>query len=151
MAGGFTINSKNIDTFRDFLISNFRKSQANSLDTLNLYLDSKIAPSAINEEFYEHVNCLAPFGSGNREPKFVIENLQVIVSNTVGENHIRSILSGKDGSTFKGFVWNGKNSALEPFINKKNKKQINIAGKIRLNEWRGKKNVEFIIEDLSLN
>ena len=43
------------------------------------------------------------------------------------------ILSGKDGSLFKGFVWNGKNSLLEPFFEKKSKKLINIAGKIRLN------------------
>ena len=35
--------------------------------------------------------------------------------------------------------------------NKNNKKQINIAGKMRLNEWRGKKDVEFVIEDISLD
>ena len=30
-------------------------------------------------------------------------------------------------------------------------KIFNIAGKMRLNEWRGKKEVEFVIEDISLN
>ena len=55
------------------------------------------------------------------------------------------------GSIFKAFLWNGKSSPLEPFINKKNKKQINIAGRIRLNEWRGRKNFEFIIEDISID
>ena len=39
----------------------------------------------------------------------------------------------------------------EPFLNKKNKKKINIAGKMRLNEWKGKRNIEFMIEDISLN
>ena len=150
MAGGFTINKKNIDIFRDFLISNFKRSQANLLDTLNLYLDSKIAPSALNEEFYEHINCLAPFGSGNREPKFVIENLQVIASNTVGENHIRSILRGKDGYVFKSFTWNAINSPLEAILNN-NKKRFDAAGKMKMNEWRGKKSIEFVIEDISLH
>ena len=28
-------------------------------------------------------------------------------------------------------------------------KNINVAGKMRLNEWRGKKEVEFVIEDIS--
>jgi len=32
-----------------------------------------------------------------------------------------------------------------------NKKKINIAGKMRLNEWKGKRNIEFLIEDISLN
>ena len=106
---------------------------------MNLYLDSVIAPSALNEEFFQQINFLAPYGSGNSEPKFVIENIKVISSNIIGNNHISSILSGKDGSIFRGFAWNGKNSPLEPFLNKKNKKKINIAGKMRLNEWKGKR------------
>ena len=151
MAGGFTLKKENIPRFRDFLIKNFNKTNINSFKNINLYLDSIIAPSALNEKFLEEINCLAPFGSGNSEPKFVIENIKVISSNIVGNFHIKSILSGKDGFVFKAFVWNGKNSPLEPFLKKKNKKLINIAGKMRLNEWRGKRNVEFMIEDISLN
>jgi single-stranded-DNA-specific exonuclease len=151
MAGGFTIKENNISTFRDFLIKRFEKSNIDVFEGINLYLDSIIAPSALNEKFLEEVNFLAPFGSGNSEPKFVIENIKVISSHVVGKNHIKSVLSGKDGSFFKAFVWNGKDSPMEPFLNKKNKKLINIAGKMRLNEWQGKKNVEFMIEDISLN
>ena len=43
-----------------------------------LYLDSVIAPSALNLQFYNKVNTLAPFGSGNPEPKFVIEDVKSI-------------------------------------------------------------------------
>ena len=110
-----------------------------------------IAPSALNEKFYDEINCLAPFGSGNTEPKFVIENIKVVSSNIIGGKHIVSIFCGKDGSTFKGYTWNGKNSLLEPFLNKKNKRRINIAGKMRLNEWQGDKNIEFMIEDIAIN
>ena len=102
-------------------------------------------------KFFEEINYLGPFGSGNSEPKFVIENIKVISSNIVGNNHIKSILIGKDGSKFKSFAWNAKNSPLETVLNKKNKKKINIAGKMKKNEWRGKKNIEFIIEDVSLS
>ena len=128
-----------------------RKLNLNLSQSLNLHLDTIIAPSALNEEFYEEINSLAPFGSGNSEPKFVIDNIKVISQKIVADSHIKLILSGKDGSVFKGFIWNGKNSPLEPFINKKYKKPINIAGKMRLNEWRGEKNVEFLIEDISIN
>ena len=143
MAGGFTLKKENIPRFRDFLIKNFNKTNKNSFKNINLYLDSIIAPSALNEKFLEEINCLAPFGSGNSEPKFVIENIKVISASIVGNNHIKSILSGKDGSIFKAFAWNGKDSPLEPFLNKKNKKLINIAGRMKLNEWRGRKNIEF--------
>jgi len=151
MAGGFTLEEKNISSFREFLIDNFIKNNNKSLENYNLYLDSVILPGAINESFFEEINCLAPFGSGNSEPKFAIENIKVISSNIVGNFHIKSILQGKDGSIFKGFVWNGKSGPLEPYLNKNNKKLINLAGKIHLNVWQGKRDVEFIIEDISVN
>ena len=151
MAGGFTLKKKSIPKFRDFLIKNFEKSNIDLSKNKNLYLDSTIAPSALNEDFYEDINCLAPFGAGNSEPRFVIENIKVISTRVVGNDHIKSILGGKDGSIFNGFVWNGKNGSLAPFLNKNYKKRINLAGKMRLNYWRGVKKVEFIIEDVSLN
>ena len=150
MAGGFTIKKENISLFRIFLIKNFKKSQLASSKLVNLYLDSMIAPSALNEEFYEEINCLAPFGSGNTEPKFVIENLQVVRSDFVADKHIKAILRGKDGSVIKSVAFNAKSSPLEPFLNKNNHKKFNIAGKMNLNEWQGRKNIEFIIEDISL-
>tara|TARA_B100000029_G_scaffold7776_1_gene8202 strand:- start:2979 stop:4727 length:1749 start_codon:yes stop_codon:yes gene_type:complete len=151
MAGGFTINKNKISTFRDFLISNYNKLEKKIPKKINLYLDSTIAPSALNEDFFNEVNYLAPFGSGNNEPKFVIENLKIIRSNVVGNNHIKSVLMGKDGTVFKSFAKNAKNTPLESILDSKNKKIFNIAGKISLNEWRGQKNVEFIIEDISIN
>ena len=128
-----------------------KKTQLENSEMINLYLDSIISPSALNEDFCSDIEKLAPFGSGNNEPKFVIEDLKVISSRIVANNHIKSILIGKDGTVFKAFSWNSKNSPLEHFLNKKNKKKINIAGKTRLNEWKGKKDIEFLIEDISLN
>ena len=151
MAGGFSLTKKKVDVFRSFLIKNFNKLKIESSQIINLYLDSIIAPSALNEEFYEEVDFLSPFGSGNNEPKFVIENLKVIKSNLLGDKHIKSILCGKDGTIIKTITFNALDSPLESFLNKKNKKNINIAGKMTLNEWKGKKNIEFVIEDISLN
>ena len=151
MAGGFTIKEENIPIFRDLLIKNFEKLFSKSSKDLNLYLDSVIAPSALNEEFFSEVNSLAPFGSGNSEPKFVIENIKVLSSDIVGDNHIKSTLIGKDGSVFKSFAWNAKNTPLGVYLNIKNKKEINVAGRMRLNEWKGQKKIEFMIDDISLN
>ena len=149
MAGGFTVVKKNIDHLRDFFIKNFEKMKVDNTEGKNLYLDTTIAPSAINEEFYKHINLLGPFGSGNNEPKFVIEDLKIIKSDIIKNSHIKLILAGKDGSIFNSFAWNAINSPLENILNKDYKKRFNIAGKMKLNEWRGKKKIEFIIEDVA--
>ena len=80
----------------------------------------------------------------------MIENLKVMNSRIIAKNHIKSTLLGKDGSVIKSFAWNAVNTPLESALQKKNKKLINITGKIQLNEWKGKKNIEFVIQDLSV-
>jgi len=151
MAGGFTIIENNISIFRDELIKNYEKNFSNSIKESCLYLDSMIAPSALNEDFFNEINSLAPFGAGNSEPKFSIENVKVLSTRLIGNSHSKSILLGNDGSTFTAFAWNVINTPLEKYLDKNLKKKINIAGNIRLNEWNGKKEVQFIIEDISLS
>ena len=75
----------------------------------------------------------------------MIENVKVLSTSLVGNSHFKSILLGNDGSTFVAFTWNGKKTPLEKYLDKNLKKKINIAGNIRLNEWKGNKVVQFII------
>ena len=151
MAGGFSISEKNIPLFRDLLIKNYEKIFKNLSIEKNLYLDALIAPSALNEDFYNEINLLAPFGSGNREPTFMIENLKVITTDIILNTHIKTLFLGMDGTSFKAYAWNGKGSVLENYLYKNKNKKINIAGNIRLNEWQGKKEVQFNIQDISEN
>ena len=55
-----------------------------------------------------------------------------------------------DGTPFKAFAWNAKDTSIENCLYKSKNKKINIAGNIRLNEWRGKKEIQFNIEDISV-
>ena len=151
MAGGFSIKIENIDKFKDFVFRKFKNINEDLTSIKPLLLDSVISPSALNLEFYNKVNLLAPFGSGNPEPKFIIENLKAVNGKIVGENHIKSVLIGGDGSTIKTIAFNARDNALGAYLLEKNSKPFNIAGKLSLNEWKGQSNVEFIIDDISVN
>ena len=151
MAGGFSIDIKNIQKFKDFIFRKFLNINENLISERPLLLDSIIAPTAINLDFYNKVNTLAPFGSGNPEPKFLIEDLKTINGKIVGDKHIKSVLIGADGSPFKTIAFNALENDLGAYLLKKNNKSFNIAGKLSLNEWKGQSNVEFIIDDISVN
>ena len=150
MAAGFTIDINKIEEFRSFLIRKFKSINMQLEKKLDLYFDSTIAPSAINYEFYQKINTLSPFGSGNSEPKFVIENVKLIKSNIVGEKHIKSIFEGADGSIFKSITFNSVSNNLGAHLLAKSTKNLNILGKLSLNQWKGQTNVEFIIDDISV-
>ncbi|MDA8764641.1 single-stranded-DNA-specific exonuclease RecJ [Candidatus Pelagibacter bacterium] len=151
MAGGFSINIKNIEKFKEFVFRRFRNINEDLTSEKPLYLDSTISPAAVNLDFYNKVNNLAPFGSGNPEPKFIIENLKTVNSKIVGEKHIKSVLIGMDGSSIKTIAFNAVENDLGAYLLKNNNKIFNIAGKLSLNEWKGQSNVEFIIDDISVN
>ena len=151
MAGGFSIQIENLEKFKNFVFKKFRGVNENIKSERPLLLDSIIAPSAVNLEFYNKVELLSPFGSGNPEPKFVIENVKTVNGKIVGENHVKSVLIGEDGSTIKSIAFNATENNLGGYLLKKNNKSFNIAGKLSLNEWKGQSNVEFIIDDISVN
>ena len=150
MAAGFSIETSKIEVFKQFIFRKFRNINEDISRKKPLLLDSKIAPSAINLEFYEKINVLSPFGSGNPEPRFIVENLKPVNSKIVGEKHIKSILIGSEGTSVKTIAFNATDNELGAYLLKKDSKMFNIAGKLSLNEWRGQKNVEFIIDDISV-
>ena len=150
MAAGFSIKEEKIEEFKDFINKSFLKIKKDMNNNNEIFYDSIISPSALNENFYDEINSLSPFGSGNPEPRFVIENLEIIKSSIVSEKHIKSVLAGDDGSTVKSVTFNAVNTNLESYLLANNRKKINIFGKLSLNKWKGKKNVEFIIDDISV-
>ena len=151
MAGGFSINISNIEKFKNFIFRKFKNVNENLALTKPLMLDSKISPSALNLEFFNKINYLSPFGSGNPEPRFVIENLKSVNFKIVGDKHIKSVLIGPEGTSIKTIAFNAVDNELSAYLLKKHSNTFSIAGKMSLNEWRGQKNVEFIIDDISVN
>ena len=151
MAAGFSIEVQNIVKFKEFILKKFRHLNKNLSEKKILYLDSVIAPTAINIDFYKKINLLAPFGSGNPEPKFVIENVKPLNAKILKEKHIKSVLIGQEGSTIKTIAFNSVESEIGAYLLKKDIKPFNIAGKLSLNQWNGESNVEFIIDDISVN
>ena len=150
MAAGFTLDTDKISEFKNFLIRKFKSININLESKKNIFYDTEISPSAINIDFYDKINVLSPFGSGNPEPKFVIKNVRPLNSKIVGEKHIKSVFEGSDSSVFKTITFNCVDNELGSYLLKKNIKNFNILGKLSLNEWRGQKNVEFIIDDISV-
>ncbi len=150
MAGGFSIKLNNIENFKEYAIKKYLSTKTLIEEEKKIMIDSTISPTAVNLDFFNKVNNLAPFGSSNSEPKFTIENVKMINSKIIGEKHIKSILIGQDGTLINSIAFNAKESPIESYLMNKSNKMFNIAGKLSLNEWKGQKKVEFIIDDISV-
>ncbi len=151
MAAGFSINKNKLEEFELSMINLFNKSGCQSSKENDLYIDTILSASAINEDFFEEIDKLAPFGSSNREPRFVIENIQIIKTILLKEIHIKAICKTDNGLSINLISFNSVNTIIGTYLlNSKNKK-YNIAGRLSLNEWNGKKEVQFLLDDIALS
>ena len=90
MAGGFSIEVKNIDIFK-FEINHL----FNKIDTkLNndLLIDLALSPQALDDNFIKYIEMLEPFGSSNKEPVLMLNNIEVSKANIVKKSHIKCFL-----------------------------------------------------------
>ena len=66
------LKKRNIINLKNFINKKFSKIEKNLKKSIKFF-DLEISPSAVNDNFYNEINSLSPFGSGNPEPKFVVK------------------------------------------------------------------------------
>ncbi len=147
MAGGFSLSDDQLENFKNELITTFKKYKKNTENTI-LYIDSYLDSSAINQDLVNKLDCLEPYGSGNREPLFAFENFEVSKVIETNNNHVKVVL--KKGNFYLDAIsFNSKNTNIGNYL-MNYKKSFNVAGKIKLNEWNDRSKIELIVEDIQL-
>lgn len=98
-----------------------------------------ITPSLIDE-----IATLQPFGSGNPEPVFLAENIQVVTSAIAGRNTLRLML--KSGTRPSGPVIAAVQFNTDT-LPAKGSTLPAMAYRLRWNHWNGQRNAQILIED----
>jgi len=146
MAGGFLLKKEKINIFKSFLNNEFNKNFKNKN---NFEYDSKISLSVKSDSFYEDIDKLEPYGTGNSRPIFLFENLKVNKPKVLNNKHIFSILISNKGKSIPAISFNSfKTKVGEYLLNFKEK--LNVIGTLKYNYFNNKKTYQLIILDLIL-
>ena len=146
MAGGFSIETDKLDIFKNEILKIYKKSIRDNNN--HFYIDSYLETSAINIDLINKINLLEPYGSGNKEPVFAFENFKISKIIDTNNNHVKVVMQ-KGSFYLNAICFNSKNKDIGNYL-LNYKKNFNVAGKIKLNEWNGKTNIELIIDDIQL-
>ena len=147
MAAGFSIKEDNLKTLDNFIQKDYLKNNKNF--ELIFKYDSEIPGSVINKNLYNEINKLAPFGSGNSLPSFLIKNVKIIKSRLVSDNHISSVIKPNIGASINSICFNCVNTRIAEYL-LSYKKKINIIAQITENSFNNKKSIQLNIKDLFL-
>ena len=148
MAAGLTLDEDKILLLQDFIEDRLdSNSIALDIDDTN-HADSIINIAAVNSELYDDINKLGPFGSNNEEPNFIIKSTKITFIKEFGDNHIRCGLSSDIDKNVEGITFRSKNTPLGDAIMNNKGKLVSLYGKIKVNEWGGRRIPQFHIEDI---
>ena len=147
MAAGFTLNKANFKDFKNYILEDFLRS--NTVNTNTFSFESEISSLAFNQDLYDDIKKIEPFGTGNSVPTFLLRDLRIIKPTILNNKHISTILKSKTGFSIKSISFNVINTKIgEYLMNYKN--SINVIGQINENIWNNKKALQLTIRDLVL-
>ena len=125
-----------------------KKKDQLSKDYTFLY-DAEVSSLAFNNDFYNDIKKLEPYGSNNPLPTFLFKDLKIIKTKILSKKHISLILKSKIGFSMKSISFNSVNNKLgEYLLNYKN--NLNVLGQINENIWNNKKTLQLTIKDIIL-
>jgi single-stranded-DNA-specific exonuclease len=137
-AGGFTFLAKHLRQVKTRL-ANFA-NQHLTVDLLKplVSIDVQADLNDIHQTLYDQIDLLHPCGIENPDPVFWTPNVQVEDQQLIGRNgnHLKLVLRGQaGGQTIKAVAWRWGEYYPLPA-------QLDIAYKLKQNDWQGNRTVE---------
>ena len=145
MAAGFTLKKEKLKVFENYILEDFLKS--NSVNDNTFFYESEISSLAFNQDFYDNIRKLEPFGTGNLVPIFLLRDLKIIKPILLNKKHISVILKSKTGFSIKSISFNSINTKIGEYL-MSYRNNINVIGQINENIWNNKKALQLSIRDL---
>ncbi len=148
MAAGLTIAADKVQEFTDFLHTRLSTDVKEAIKNASLGVDGALSVEGASVELIEQMAQAGPFGAGNPEPRFVLNNTRIVQASIVGENHVRVILSASGGrGRLTGISFRSLDTPLGQSLLNHNGGSFHIAGHLRKNTWRGQTSAQILIDD----
>ena len=144
LAAGLLIEKNKFNEFKDYMNLSHKKIIKNY--NIKKYV-SKINLTAVNQNFYNELCLMEPFGSNNQNPVFLIENVTIIKSSIIKNKFISCILKSKMSKSVSAISFNLISSEISKYL-LNYKKEIKILAQIKQNTWNNKKTLQLNIIDV---
>jgi len=142
LACGLVMRGDVLHTFSEY-IENRARSLLKDEEFCEIYnIDSALSLNEIDEDFFKQLEMLEPFGYGNPEPVFLMDDLEVINYKFVGakENHLKLYLK-KNDTYFNAIGFSLSNNGISEHS------RISAIGMPKQREFNGTKSWDFYIKD----
>jgi single-stranded-DNA-specific exonuclease len=148
MAAGLTMRPSAIPEFRAFLCERLAGEmvEAEAQDAIDI--DALVTPGAAARPLLESFSALEPFGPGNPEPIFALADVRIERVMPLSGGHLRCSLVDAGGRSLKAVAWRAAETPVGRRI-MAGGGTVHAVGKLKADDWNGRKAAELEIEDLA--
>ncbi len=150
MAAGFTCHVDNKEDFARFIRENIKSQVGDKGIQKQVPVDAVIDTGAVNIRLAEQLEQLMPYGMCNEEPTFILMNARLSKAQNFGKGHIRCFFQGSNGKSINVVAFNMSDTSIGRTLNDHLGEVFHLLGKVRINNWQGKKSIQFFLEDAVL-
>jgi single-stranded-DNA-specific exonuclease len=148
MAAGFTVAAEQLDALRAFFVERLGDGIGHERLVPELRIDSVLSPAAAGCGLLDYLSRLAPFGTANPEPLFVLPCVRVVYAELVGSGHLRCTLEDPlEAARLGAIAFRVGGTPLGQFLAETRGVAIHVAGHLRRDGWRGGEAVQLTIVD----
>ena len=147
MAAGLTVEAAKIGAFRAFMEEQLAAQTAKAAEGKALLIDAALSASGCKADLVHLLERAGPYGAGNPNPVFALPNHRVAWADGAGADHVRCALTGADGTRLKAIAFRALNTPLGEMLLNERQKPLHLAGRIQIDDWGGKGEVQLLIED----
>ncbi len=145
MAAGCTVRRDRFAALSAALDEAFRSPGPRPLPPLAI--DAAAALSGLNDRLAEALAALAPFGSGNPEPRLLVPAVRVAHGDVVGGRHVRCRFADERGGGLVGIAFRAAGEPLGDLLLARAGAPLDLVGTLQRNTWQGRTRVELVVED----
>jgi len=143
-AGGFSLLSDNLAAFENKL-SLFAHSCVQPEDLKPLIkIDAKSDFAQLNHSLFQEIDMLEPWGSENTFPVFWTPSVRVLEQRVLKEKHLKLVIEDSTGANIQAIAWRWSEYFPLPSC-------IDIAYKLRKNDWNGQSTLQLEIVAVRLS
>jgi single-stranded-DNA-specific exonuclease len=148
MAAGLTLRSGSLAAFADWLDERLAKAVAAARGGDTMPLDLSLAPGALTPDLVGALDAAGPFGMGWPGPRVALGPLRMIKADVVGTNHLRMIVGGVDGGSFKAIAFRAAETEMgQALLHGSKGRRFWLAGRPKLDDWGSRPAAELHVED----
>jgi len=144
MAAGLSIKLKDFEKFQQCFIDVANKWLTEDDLQSKILSDGQLSRTEMNLDFAEQIRLAGPWGQNFSEPLFDDE-FEVVQQRIVGEKHLKLVVE-KQQQHFDAIAFNVD---LKRWPNA-NAKKVQLAYRLDINEFRGKRNLQLMVEFIRL-